>query len=66
MAIVGIRYRNYASYTLCRSCLLIYVVAIVRSLSFLFLEDFEGNANIFFTIKFGSIVIFHNIYFYEE
>ena len=37
---------NYTRYTLHRSCLPIYGTAIVRLLSFLFLDDFEGNANI--------------------
>ena len=32
IAIVGVCYRNYAHYTLYRSCLLIYGIAIVRSL----------------------------------
>ena len=41
IAIVGICYRNYAHYNLYKSCLLIYGIAIVRSLSFLFLDDFE-------------------------
>ena len=46
IAIVGIRYRSDPHYTLYRSHLLIYGIAIVRLLSFLFLDDFEGNANI--------------------
>ena len=37
---------RHASYNIYRSCLLIYGIAIVRSLSFLFLVDFKGNANI--------------------
>ena len=45
IAIVGSRYRNCAHYTLYRSCLLIYGIAMVGLLSFLFLDDFEGNAN---------------------
>ena len=57
IAIVGIRYRNYAHYTLYRSCLPIYGIAINRSLSLLFLDDFEGNANISVAIKSGSTVI---------
>ena len=51
IAIVGIRYRDYTHYTLYRSCLLIHVIAIVRS--FLFLDDFEGDANISVAIKSG-------------
>ena len=54
---MGIRYRNYAHYTLYRSCLPIYVIAIVRSLSFLFLDDFEGNAKVSVPIKSGSTVV---------
>ena len=42
----GIRYRNHTHYTLYRSFLPIYGITIVRSLSFLFLDDFEGNTNI--------------------
>ena len=55
-AIVGIRYRNYAHYTLCRSCLPLNEIAITRSLSFLFLDGFEGNANISVAIKSCSTV----------
>ena len=33
IAIVGIHYRNYVHYTLYRSCLLIYGIAIIRLLS---------------------------------
>ena len=51
IAIVGILYRKYAYYTLYRSRLPIYGIAIVRSLSFLFLDDFEGDANISVAIK---------------
>ena len=50
-AIIGIIYRNYTHNTLYRSCLPIYGIAIIRSLSFLFLDDFEGNANISVAIK---------------
>ena len=53
---VGIHYRNYAYYTLHRSCLPIYGITIVKLLSFLFLDDFEGNANISVAIKSGSTV----------
>ena len=56
IAIVGVRYRNYTHFTLYRSCLPIYGIAIVRSLSFLFLGDFEGNTNISVAIKSGSKV----------
>ena len=48
IAIVGIRYR--------KSCLPIYGIAITRSQWFLFLDDFEGNANISVAIKTGSPV----------
>ena len=56
IAIVGIRNRNDTHYILYTSCLPIYGIAIVRSLSFLFLDDFEGNANISAAIKSGSTV----------
>ena len=56
IAIVGIPYRNYAHYTLYRSCLPIYGIAIVRLLSFLFLDGFEGNANNSAAIKYGPTV----------
>ena len=56
IAIIGICYRNYTHYTLYRSCPPIYGIAIVRSLSFLFLDGFEGNANISVAIKSGSTV----------
>ena len=51
IAIIGICYRNYTHHTLYRSCLLIYGIAIIRLLSFLVLDDFEGNANISIAIK---------------
>ena len=57
IAIVGICYRNYAHYTLYRSCLPINGIAVVRLLSFLFLDDFEGNTNISVAIKSGSTVL---------
>ena len=56
IAIIGIRYRNYVHYTLYSSCLPIYGIAIIRSLPFSFLDDFEGNANIAVAIKSGSTV----------
>ena len=56
IAIVGTRYRNYTYYTLYRSCLSIYRIAVVRAPSFLFLDDFDGNANISVAIKSGSTV----------
>ena len=56
ITIVGICYRNHTHYTLYRSCLLIYGIAIIRLLSFLFPDAFEGNANISVTIKCGSTV----------
>ena len=51
IAIVGILYRNYAHYTLYRSCLPLYGITIVRSLWFWFLDEFEGKANISVAIK---------------
>ena len=51
----GIINKNYAHYTLYRSCLPIYEIAIVRSLSFLFV-DFEERAKISVAIKSGSTV----------
>ena len=54
ITIVRISYRNYTFY---RSCLPIYGIAIVRSLSFLFLDDFKGNANISIAIKSCSTVL---------
>ena len=56
VAIVGIHYKNYIHYTLYKSCLPIYGIAIIRSLSLLFLDDFEGNTNISVAIKSGSTV----------
>ena len=56
IAIVGIRYRNYTHYTLYRSCLPIYGIAIVISLSFLFLDNFEGNTAISVAIRSSSTV----------
>ena len=65
IVIVRIRYRNYAHYTLYRSCLLLYGITIVRLLSFLFPDDFEGNANISVAIKSGYTVamIVRSLYF---
>ena len=57
IAIIGIRYRDYTHYTLYRSCLLIYGIAIVRSLSFLFLDDLEGNTNFSAAIKSSFTVL---------
>ena len=54
IAVVRIRHRNYTHFTLYRSCLLIYGIAINRSLSFLILDGFEENANISVVIKSGS------------
>ena len=56
IVVVRIRYRNYAHSTLYRNCQLIYVIATVRLVSFLFLDDFEGNDNIFAAINSGSTV----------
>ena len=56
IAIVGFRYRNYPHSILYRSCLPIYGIAIVRLLSFLFIDDFERIANISVAIKPGSTV----------
>ena len=44
---------HYTSY---RSCLSIYGITIVKLLSFLFLGDFEGDANISAAVKFGFTV----------
>ena len=49
-AVVGICYRTYTHYIMYRSCLPNYGIAIIQSLSFLFPDDFEGNANISVTI----------------
>ena len=56
ITIVEIRYRNYTHYTLYRIWLPIYRIAIVRLLSFLFLDDFKENANISVAIKSSSTV----------
>ena len=65
IAITGIRYRKYTHYTLYRSCLPIYGIAIIRSRSFLFLDDFEGSDNISVAIKSSSTVseifMFHSV-----
>ena len=51
IAIVGICHRSYTHYTLYKSCLPICGIVIIRLLSFLFFDDFEGNANISVAIK---------------
>ena len=56
IAKVGIRYRNYTQYILYKIYLPIYGIIIVRALSFLFLDNFEGSANISVAIKSGSTV----------
>ena len=56
IAIIGIHYRNCTHYTLYRSCLPIYGIAIIQSLSYLFIDDFEENANISVAIESGSTV----------
>ena len=43
--------------TLYRSCLPFHGIVIIRSLSFLFLDGFEQNANGFVAIKSGSTVL---------
>ena len=53
MAMENDRYCWNSQYKLYRSCLPIYGIAIVRSLSFLFLDDFEGNVYISVAIKSG-------------
>ena len=58
IAIIDICYRNYAYYTFYRSCLPIYRIAIVRLLSFIFLDEFERNTNISVAIKSGSTVYY--------
>ena len=45
-AIIGICNRNQTHHNLYRSYLPIYCTAIVRQLSYLSIDDFEGNANI--------------------
>ena len=65
IAVVGIHYRNYTHYTLCRSCLLIYDIAIVRSLSFSFLDDFEENFNISVAVKSDYMVFQSEILIYS-
>ena len=58
IAIVGIRYRNYTFY-------IGVVFPFKRSLSFLFLHDFEGNASISVAIEYGSTVsLYFIIYIY--
>ena len=54
---VRIRYIKYTHYTIYGSCLPIYGIAIIRSLSFLFLHDFEGSAEISVAIKSDSTVL---------
>ena len=56
IAIVGIHHRSYTHYTLYRSCLPIDGIAIVRSVSFLFVDDIEGNTSISVATKSGSTV----------
>ena len=56
IAIIGIRCINYAHYTSCKSCLPFYGISIIRLLSFLFLDEFEGNGSISVAIKSGSTV----------
>ena len=58
IAIVGICHRSYTHYTLYKSCLPICGIVIIRLLSFLFFDDFEGNANISVAIK-SSIIYIH-------
>ena len=63
IAILGIHYRIYTHYALHRRCLFIYGIAVVRSLSFLFLDDFERNANIFLAVKSGSTLdLMHSVH----
>ena len=54
VAIIGIHYRNYAHYTIYRSCLPIYGIAIIRPVLFLFLDDFKCIATISAAIKSDS------------
>ena len=56
IAIIGMHSRSYTHYNLYRS-LPICGIAIVRSLSFLFPDDFEGNANISVAIKSSYTVV---------
>ena len=43
-----------------------FVGSLVRSLSFLFLDDFEGKANISIAIKSGSTVLYYYYYYYYQ
>ena len=56
IAIIGICRRNYTHYTLYRSCLPFYRIAIVRSLLFLCLAHCHESANISVAIESGSTV----------
>ena len=56
MAIITLRYGNYTYYTVYRSRLLIFGISCVILLSCLFLDEFEGTANISVAIEPGSTV----------
>ena len=56
IASIGFRYRKYTHYTLYGSCLPIFEIAVIISLSFLFLAHYHENANIRVAIKSGSTV----------
>ena len=60
IAIIGIRYRTYVPYKLYELSAHLWD-PIVRPLSFLFLDDFEGNANISAAIKSGSTVYLDDV-----
>ena len=59
MAIIGVPCRNYAHGTVHRSCILIYVMPIVRLLSFLFFNYFGQNTKICVAIESGFTVTNH-------
>ena len=61
ITIIRIRYKIYTRYTLYRSFLPIYGIAIVRLPSFLFFHDFEGNTHISVAIKSGSTVFIQSV-----
>ena len=63
IAIVRTHYGNYTHHTLYRSCLLIYGIAIDRSLSFLFLDSFERNtSSCRYQIRFFIISLYCSVF----
>ena len=61
IATVGIHHRNYAHCNADRSCLLIYGIAVIRSLSLGFIDEFEENSKHFrcYATQFYSITFLH-------